>query len=436
MSFFRPILAIARKDLLLLLRDRINFFFTFFFPMIIGLFFGVIFAGGGSLPTIRVGVVDLDGSPASRAMAADLAATDGLSVQLIDAGGAPPDPAAAAARVRRGELAAVITLPKGFGAGMKSMLRGRGLAIEGVIDPTRKAQAGLLAGKLNELAFRQLSRVFEDPAQSREMIEGARADLRADREVDPVTRAAVEVLFSAIDGLARTNARRAGAARAGGAGNGFRPVEVQLKEVAADDRGPPHSFAITFPQAAVWGLLGCCVAFAVSLVQERSRGTLIRLLTAPVGRTQVMLAKALACFATAVTVQLLMMAIMAARVSPQSWTLLAVAVLCGAAAFTGIMMLLAVISKTEGGSAGVGRGALLLLAMFGGGSIPLQFMPDWMQAASSVSPFKWAILAMEGAIWRGYGASEMLLPCGVLLGFGAAGFGLGARVFRRTATSV
>jgi ABC-2 type transport system permease protein len=54
-----------------------------------------------------------------------------------------------------------------------------------------------------------------------------------------------------------------------------------------------------------------------------------------------------------------------------------------------------------------------------------------MSAIGTISPVKWGILALEGALWRGFGPREMLLPCLVLLGFGAIGFGLGARVFAR-----
>jgi ABC-2 type transport system permease protein len=62
--------------------------------------------------------------------------------------------------------------------------------------------------------------------------------------------------------------------------------------------------------------------------------------------------------------------------------------------------------------------------------IPLFVMPSWMQTVSNASPVKWGILALEGATWRGFSASEMALPVGVLLGVGVAGFALGVRLFR------
>jgi ABC-2 type transport system permease protein len=55
-------------------------------------------------------------------------------------------------------------------------------------------------------------------------------------------------------------------------------------------------------------------------------------------------------------------------------------------------------------------------------------MPPWMLTLSHVSPVKWAIVALEGAIWRGFGAQEMLLPCGLLLGLALVTFLIGSRM--------
>jgi ABC-2 type transport system permease protein len=65
--------------------------------------------------------------------------------------------------------------------------------------------------------------------------------------------------------------------------------------------------------------------------------------------------------------------------------------------------------------------------------VPLFAMPSWMQAAGTVSPVKWSILALEGAIWRGFTPAELAVPCAVLLAVGAAGFLLGAWRYRAQA---
>jgi ABC-2 type transport system permease protein len=73
----------------------------------------------------------------------------------------------------------------------------------------------------------------------------------------------------------------------------------------------------------------------------------------------------------------------------------------------------------------------MLMAMFGGGMIPLLFMPAFMRTLSDASPVKWSVLAMEGAIWRGFTLSEMLLPCGILLAVGAVCLAIGTTVLSR-----
>ncbi len=62
--------------------------------------------------------------------------------------------------------------------------------------------------------------------------------------------------------------------------------------------------------------------------------------------------------------------------------------------------------------------------------MPLFVMPGWMATVSGISPAKWAILALEGALWRGFSPAEMALPLGVLLAIGALGLVLGTRLFR------
>ena len=204
--------------------------------------------------------------------------------------------------------------------------------------------------------------------------------------------------------------------------------------VTREDDGPKSSYAISFPQAVIWGILGCVTSFAVSLNTERSGGTLVRLMMAPIRRWQILAGKAVGCFITCilVSVVVLLLGRLVFSVAPRSLPMLAAAVLCSAIGFVGVMMLVATIGKSAGGSSGLGRAVLLVLAMIGGGSIPLFAMPQWMQTMSSISPFKWAIQALDGAIWRPLTPAELAIPCAVLLGFGAIGFALGAKSFAWT----
>ena len=95
------------------------------------------------------------------------------------------------------------------------------------------------------------------------------------------------------------------------------------------------------------------------------------------------------------------------------------------------MMLLSLLGKTEQAVSGLGWMVNMLMAMIGGCMIPVMFMPDFIKRFSVLSPVRWAISAIEGAIWRDFTFAEMLVPCGVLIGFGAVGMIVGSAILGR-----
>jgi ABC-2 type transport system permease protein len=97
-------------------------------------------------------------------------------------------------------------------------------------------------------------------------------------------------------------------------------------------------------------------------------------------------------------------------------------------AFAGLAMLIAGFCRTEAEANGAGRGALLLLALIGGGTIPLFFMPPILQTLSYASPFRWAVIAIEGPFWRDAAPAAQVTPLAVLAGLGLGGFALGSRL--------
>ena len=88
-------------------------------------------------------------------------------------------------------------------------------------------------------------------------------------------------------------------------------------------------------------------------------------------------------------------------------------------------------ARSEEAVSGAAWGANMLMAMFGGGMIPLVFMPSFMRTLSDFSPAKWSVLVLEGSIWRGFTFAEMLTPCVVLLSVGAVCLAIGGMILSR-----
>ena len=73
----------------------------------------------------------------------------------------------------------------------------------------------------------------------------------------------------------------------------WQPLKITKQDVARVSDGPRNPFDITFPQGVIWGLIGCAMSFGISLVTERTHGTLVRLRMAPLTSVQILGGKAL-----------------------------------------------------------------------------------------------------------------------------------------------
>jgi ABC-2 type transport system permease protein len=227
----------------------------------------------------------------------------------------------------------------------------------------------------------------------------------------------------------------------GAGGNPLRDNGFQFAKIESFDafqkptnKGPTirSGWDISFPQSILWGVMGSAAGFAISLVRERSRGTLLRLQTSPARPWQVILGKGLGCFLATMLVLVVMVALgLALGMRPQSPVLLAGSAVVVALCFVGIMMAMSSLGTTEEGVGGAGWAINMVMAMFGGAMMPLAFMPSFMKTASDFSPVKWAIVSLEAAIWRNYTLGEILGPWAILLAIGATGFAVGLYFFQR-----
>ncbi|MFN0149138.1 MAG: ABC transporter permease [bacterium] len=430
--------ALAAKDIRLLLRDRAGFFFTFFFPLIMALFFGIIFlgeGGGGGNAKLPIVVVDEDRTEGSAAFCSTLARAADLDVITA----ATRAEAFEMVRTNAKGRTAFVALPAGFGASRDQIFSGSGTTLVLGVDPSRKAEAGMIEGVLTRYAFEGFQNAFSDPSAMREQARNSLRTVESDTTLAPETRALLGSFLASVEtfsaGREAQDTERNAAAPADADTSGraaWSPIRIEKSEVRIESRGPRSAFAISFPQGIVWALIGCSMSFVLSIVTERAKGTLIRIRVAPISSTHILAGKALACFLTAAGVSAVLLAIMTIlSVRVPSFALLAAAVLAASLCFVGLMMAFAAVSRTEAAASGLGWAAMLVMAMLGGGMVPLFVMPAFMQRISVVSPVRWTVLALEGAIWRGYTAAEMLAPCGILLAIGVVGFSLGAVAFRR-----
>ncbi|MCK6453258.1 MAG: ABC transporter permease [Alphaproteobacteria bacterium] len=378
------ILTLAAKDLMLLWRDKAALFWVFLFPVAVAVLFGVMFGGGlRGVAVLPVMLLDQDGTPGSRAFVKSLEESPALKVQHA------ADLEAGDAAVRRGQVVALLVAR----AGLDKALSGKKLdeaALELRADPSRRAELGVLRGLIAEAAIANI--VVPQPM-----------------ELVPGLRAAAGV-----------------------------PTAPRLDVVAvAGGRDRPRTpFELSFPAGMAWGLIGCVATFALSIVRERQAGTFLRLRAAPLSRGDILAGKALACWLACMAELLLLLAVgmLFFKIRPGAPGPLLAAFAASSAGFVGLMMLLSQVGRGEMAVASAGWAVMLVLAMFGGAMMPYFLMPEWMQDLGQLSPVRWAIMVLEGTLWRGLSWREVLRPCSTLVGIGLMSFTIGVMLLRRRAT--
>lgn len=426
--------AMVVKDLKLLFRDKVTLFFTFGFPLLFAAFFGSIFSGSGTGSGMSVAVADLDQTPSSQQFVQRMDELDELKVEVVSA-------EQARELTRKGKKTAFIILQEGFGKAYGSLFSGSPPELIIGVDPSRKAEAGMLQGVMMKLGIGRFEDAFSNTEALAGQLDKSLEALQDSSAVPDDWKSLLEEYLPQMKELVEQQADSATAADAtadsaaeGGTGIGdaLMPLKLVQEDVVVQKEGPSNAYAITMPQAMFWAIMGVVMGFGVALVQEKAKGTMTRLVVAPISRMQILGGKALGCFLALVFVLGLffVMARLLFDVPIDHPHKVLFAVLSVATAFVGIMMFLAAIGKTERGMSSVGWAVMMIFAMFGGGMIPLFAMPAWMLGVSNFSPVKWAILMFEGATWREFSLAEMLLPCSMMLLLGIVLFLTGARLLR------
>ncbi len=433
----RVILSLAFKDLLLLVRDKMSMFFVLIFPVLFGLFTGAVFMGlSKSPPLIEIAIIDEDHSKYSQMFIRRM-------YEVRDAQPVESTIADAENAIRTGKIGGYIRIPAGFGENAGRI----------VPDPPKllvKADPASFAAaeRIKAVVFQVMLELADERFQESPLAAaGARPD-----EVDPGVGPPGRLdpgepgwlrmpAAPAVPGAPPQPAPRAAGMTGPPARRKMTLVTVdllapedpgELTHMGALIVGASSPFGVSFPPAMIWGIVGCVASFSASLVREKERGTYVRLRSAPIPAWTILAGKGLAMFVSVVTILMLLVALGSLLgVKVTNWLKLAVVIAVLGYCFVGIMMALSVVGKTERAVDAAAWSILLVLTMFGGGMVPFEFLPDWMRNIGSISPIRWSIMAIEGALWRKLSYRELLRPLGLLIVFGTACLMTGYRVFQR-----
>jgi ABC-2 type transport system permease protein len=311
------------------------------------------------------------------------------------------------------------------------------------LDPSRAAESAMLEGFLMQASGALIGKRFQDPSQFLPSIKSARDELFDSPDVDPAARLLgktfLDSLLSMLEAADRWQRASEGSAQEDNFQIRFANIkriditqQIEADSIRGQMRKIRSRWDISFPQAMLWGIMSCAAGFAGSIAREETRGTLLRLRTAPLTKLEILLGKALACLIACLIVIVLMTVLgIVLGMRSDSPMKLAVSSLVVSLGYVGIMMAMSVLGKTEESVTGSGMAINLVMAMLGGAMVPVMFMPGFIQTLSVISPVHWSIRLIEGSIWRQFSWFEMIVPTVILLAVGFAGLLIGTTILVR-----
>lgn len=189
----------------------------------------------------------------------------------------------------------------------------------------------------------------------------------------------------------------------------------------------PNSVQHNVPAWTIFAMFFIIIPLSVSLIKEKSEGSMIRLKTLPGSYLDVLIGKFLVFFVVC-NIQFVLMMLVGIVVLPLvglpvlnlGGNLAAVAVIALSNAFaaTAAGLLLGTMATTHQQATIGGSVAVLILAAIGGIWVPTYVMPDLMEQLSVISPLNWGLTGFYNIFLRGSGTLDVLPEAARLIVFG------------------
>jgi ABC-2 type transport system permease protein len=389
------ILDLAYKDLSQILRDWKSGLFLLVMPLLFTLFFGFVFGAGSTPepdvdPRLPVGVIDQDHGSLAASLERLLEDSEVIRPVVLNEN----EGQQASQRVEEGDIAAVVIIPSGYTTQLLSDQPGTLEVIANAHQP-----AGQTATRALETVTGRLLGAVEAAHISKNASQQSNLGDNLAQAISAWEEPALTVTVRKATG------------------------KVAKDEQATSSAGFAQASSGMMVQFSIFGL----ITSSTVLVLERKSGTLQRLLSTPILRTEVIAGHVLAMFCIVFTQQLILVLvgqfIFGVDYMRQPFAiLLMITVLSLWAASLGL--LISAISRKEDQVITLSLIAMFIFAAMGGAWFPLEVAGKAFAAIGHVMPTAWAMDGFQNILMRGLDFHSVLMPAGILVAYAVAFFGL------------
>ncbi|HEY9077972.1 MAG TPA: ABC transporter permease [Anaerolineaceae bacterium] len=406
MNPIKQILAMTRKELLVMLKLPGIWIEILLVPLIFIWITGAVFGGS---ETIRVAlfVVNEDQGKSGLQVMAALKEAPRLEVSVL------ASRAEADRLVGAGERMAALVIPAGFS---EALLTPEGAELLLIVDPARDERSSIVKGLVNEA----LARFLVNAEVTRGLDKGVNQAVGSLGNLGSNQEQVLRFIKSGLQAVVASQVQDA---------IDHPLVKVELKSASQRVSRPPNLFEYLVPGYTLMFGFFLVQMMATTVVEERSLGTLRRLLSAPARRAVLLAGKMLPYYLVSVAQFFLITLISHFAFGlglGNSAPALILVIACAAFSIVAFGIMMAAIVKTMGQASGLTTLLVLAMAAVSGAMFPSIQIPG----LQLVTPHYWAIRAFQNVITRGMGIEGILMPCGVLLGISAVCFVIGLSRFK------
>ena len=414
---------LTKKDLAVIMKDRGSVMWIFILPVVfLVIFAGLASAQGGSSSgdeaddtrtPLTVVNLDPDGEMAQRVID-DLNRSDTFRVVLSDEQSAQDN-------LNMLKISRYVIVPADFS---KNLSEGKQVSLVMVTHPDANVQS-------TETLLQVVTGIANDTSLELQLLDGIRqmGDMQAGNPDAEQAFQSDKVLAQAKSQFEQSRITPLVA------------VEQQVPVIEGETKFTFDLSASSVPGMAVLFVFLSAASVAHNIYEERKFGSLRRLLSAPLTRSELMLGKMLPIWLLTL-VQIVVIFAVGALVlpilgigklnigqSPLAWALASMTIaLCS----TSLGIMIASLATSEGQINGLSNALLWVAGFLGGALIPtflIQQIPT-LNILSRLVPQSWATRAYYDVLARGAGVVEILPSLGMLLVFSAVFFFIGIRRFR------
>ncbi|HTX70142.1 MAG TPA: ABC transporter permease [Thermoleophilia bacterium] len=365
---------LARKDLQLTARDRMSFIFDLVMPLVFTLFFGLLFGANSNTDKLPLAVWDADGGAAATQL---MNALDHSKVVTV----VPKEGRALEQWMADQRAAAGLIIPEGYSAAVAA---GKPASLT-VVATQGSSGASTAATEVRSLAGRQVAVELASRAAA-QAVWATRAVRNGTREaaVAELAARAKPVVAQALDHPA---------------------VSTKVVEAGSAANQTPTGFVLSSPGMMVNFILFSLMTAGIALISERQDGTLQRLMTTRLRRSELIGGKVAGMFLITFLQQAILIGV--AQVffgvdylrDPAALLLMMISLSLVAST---LGLLLASVLKTEQALVATTVLTSMVVAALSGAWFPLEIAGQGFQTVGHLLPTAWILDGLRGIIVRGF----------------------------------